>query len=757
MKLWNAVARKQTRKQPSAFALWRMCAWIIVLALAVVPFSSVSAADETALGITLDPVAVDQPLIVEGDTISIRAMASISGTSNKKDVSDTATWTSSSTNVKVNKGVLSATGAVDSATITAKYQGFIATVQVKSVYDYKELKLELVSGSSNEDAPSTKDVLLGDDIKLIATAVEDNNDESDVTEDATWSTSNAAVATVSDGELTLVSAGTATITVKHKGRTDTIALTVTSPYDSIKIGSATPISGPISMYVGDVDLPLTATATYKKTSDGTKTVTADATWTSSNSGVVKVEKGLITAVGAGTAIVTVKQYGVSDTVSFQVRTKYEAMKLTPNKPIAFTLYGDGVELQASVSKGTGASEPITDLAEWKTGDSYIAAIVKNKDGKVTVVPRSVGTTKVSVTYLGLTKEQTVTVYPSIVNVDIPKDQMDAYVEDTGSLPAVSGDTVGGDTQDISKLVQWTSSDATVVSIEDGKWKALKTGTAKLTATVVNEPGALAGVKTDTITVDVHNKVLSLDSDISAMSVVIGKEADLPPVKLIYENGDEEVVTDKVTWKASNANLLVKAPKIKGLKAANVTLTGTYLSKTVTVKVTIEEEFTSFQITPAANLQLYLNKSQTVKVTATTKSGKKVSIGTRLDWESSDPELVTINGASIKGLKEGTGKLKAAIQGKALEIAYTVSARMTKLTASDKSIKLVAVGTVDSVTLSADYDNGKSVDVTDTAVWTTSNKKVATVTGGTITFVGKGSATIKAVFEGKTVTVSVSAK
>lgn len=760
MNLWRTVAKSRSRKRHAGGAVWRLGALFLALALVLTPYSAVHAADDPVyvLGVELDSVSQPVPITVENDTpYTINAWATVSNTSNKKLVTDEATWTSSSSLIKVSKGVITATGEVASATVTAKYQGFAASITVKSSYAYKEVKLEI----GGAEAPSKKDVELDDDVALKAIAVDDSGNRTDVTDKATWSTSSTAVATVDDGKVTLVAAGTATITVKHKGRTDTIELTVTSPYKSIEIGTPKG-SDQIELFIGSETEPTKLTARPKLQNDTWGDfITDDAAWTSSNSAVVKVEKGVVTAVGAGTATVTAKRYGVSASVTFYVRTEYEAMKLYPSKPIAFTLYGEGVQLQMKVSKGTDEAEDKTAAAEWKVADSFVAAIEKTTDSggntTVRVVPKGVGSTKVTATFKGLTKELAVTVYPTIASVDITKEEMDAFVDDTGAMPAVTGVTVADETKDLSKLVQWTSSDETVVSIgDDGKWKALKVGRATLTATVENEPNKAGATKTDTIVIDVHNKLLSVDSDVTVMSVVLGKEADLPAVKATYENGDEENITDKIVWKASSPNLLVKAPKVKGLKASTVTLTGTYLGKSLAIKVTIEEEFTSFAITPA-KLQLSLNKSQSIKVVGKTKSGKLVTVSTRLDWIASDPDLVQIKGASIKGLLEGSGKLTAVIQGKTLEVPYTVTAKLTKLTGSTKSLRQVAVGTVENVTLTAAFDNGKSVDVTKEATWTTSNAKVATVSDGKITLVGKGSASIKAVYGGKTVTVSVSAK
>jgi hypothetical protein len=254
---------------------------------------------------------------------------------------------------------------------------------------------------------------------------------------------------------------------------------------------------------------------------------------------------------------------------------------------------------------------------------------------------------------------------------------------------------------------------------------------------------------------VHNKILTLIPAQDTISVVIGREVDLPTVRLIYENGEEEVITDKVTWKSSTANLLVKSTSMKGLLAANATLTGTYLNKTVKVKVTVEEEFTSFAITPA-KVSVTLNRTQTVKVVGTTKSGKKVTLSSRVDWKASNEEHVTIKGSTVRGLTEGSGTLTASVQGKPLEIPYVVTAKLTKLTASQTSFKAVA-GNQLSVSVTALYENGKSANVTSQATWTTSKPSVATVTNGQISVKAKGSATIKGTFGGKSVTIRVSVK
>lgn len=726
---------------------FRYFAAMLVMLLFAHGAAGIASAEDTVTGIQLDPVPSPIQLYVEDNTYSLTLWANIQG-STAKNVTSEATWSSSSSSIKVDKGVLSATGAVTSATITAKYKTFTATATVKADYYYASLKLE---NSGGGDAPDQLDIEMGNSLSFNASAYEDNGSKVSAANTAQWLTSNANVATVSGGNVTLVGTGTVTITAKLKGRSDSVQLNVTSPYKSLDITHKN-ADDAIELNVGDEDNYVLKSFVTLKNSSQTQEVTDLATWTSSNGSVVKVEKGVVTPVGAGSAVVTAKRYGVSDAVTFYVRTPYEALNVTISKPLNMTLYATPAEVSVTAAKGTAPAEEVTDKAEWKIADPMVAMITKD-NGKVIVTPKGPGSTKLTVSYKGLSKELTVSVFPTIQKVSIPSGKLDLFEGETGNVPAVKGTTVSGDQLDITKLVRWKSSDESVLALEDGKWTAKKVGTVTLTAEVENE--ADSGTKSEKIEVEVHKNILTLLTDSANMSVVIGKESDLPKVRLVFTDGEEKDVTADIDWKASNANLFVKGDKMKGLLPASVTLTGTYLDKKITVKVQVEEEFASFDIQPKA-LSLTLNRSQSIKVTGITKSGKKVTLGSRITWSSSSESVVQVKGSSVKGLAEGSGKLTATIQGKTLELPFSVIAKLTKLTASDSSFKM-AVGQSETVSLKALYDNGKSADVTKSAVWTSGKNAVATVTNGTIKAVAKGSASIKAVYGGKTVTIRITVK
>ncbi|MDG0814400.1 Ig-like domain-containing protein [Cohnella rhizosphaerae] len=706
----------------------------------------------TVTSVKLDELSdIEKTIYVDDGSLVLLLWAtttdSSSGGSSTTNVTNDATWVSSNSAVSVSKGVVTATGEANNVVITGKYQGYSASVTLTAKYHYSELKLRV--GNASTDAADKLDVQLGQDILLKAKGV-NGSDLDDLTDKATWTSSDASVVSVDKGKLTINAAGKTTITAKYQGRTDTIELTATSPYKSMSIADGAGVKGPYEMQVGEAAKTLAATA--KNTSGSDETVTGKATWKSSNEAVATVdETGKVTPVAAGTATITATYLGVSATATIAVRTPFEAILFTPSAAQHLALSGAPLEITAKTINGS-----VVDLdlagAQWESTNLNVIS-VSGSGAKATVTPRGKGTATIKLTYKSVVKELSVTVYPTVSKIELAKDKLEVYVDDTGDLPQVKGTALDDSAADVSKLAKWTSSDNTVVSIDDeGKWTALKSGKATLTATVSN--GAVSSF-TDTLEVTVSKKVLTLLPEQDNVSLIIGQTVSLPKVTAVYEDGDESDISADIVWKSASTSVLVKDASLKGLVAVKTTLTGTYLNKTIKVTATVEEEYVSYTIEPSA-LSLTLNKSQSVKVTGKTKSGKLINLSSRMVWTSEDETIAAVKGSSAKSLAEGATKLTAKYQGKSLSVPVTVKAKLTKLTVSDTSLEL-AIGATDSVKVTAVYENGRTLDVTAFSAWTASSTKVAKVTGGVVTAVGKGSVTVKAAYGGKTVNVRVKVK
>ena len=159
-------------------------------------------------------------------------------------------------------------------TLTIDQQG---TIHVTSV-SLDKTSLELTEGGTDT---------------LTATITPNNATNKNVT----WSTSNASIATVNNGEVTAVSAGTATITATADGKSATCTVTVTAA--TVPVTGVTMNKTSTSLYVGDTE---TLTATVAPDNATNKAVT----WTSSDSAVATVDQnGVVTAVAHGTATITV--------------------------------------------------------------------------------------------------------------------------------------------------------------------------------------------------------------------------------------------------------------------------------------------------------------------------------------------------------------------------------------------------------------------------------------------------------------------
>ncbi len=137
-------------------------------------------------------------------------------------------------------------------------------------------------------------LLVNNSETLIATVVPTDATDKNVI----WKSSDTSVATVSNGVVNAIAPGIATITVETEdgGKRDTCILTVVEPIVSV-------IN--ISLNKTSAVLILDDTETLIATVSPSNATNKNVIWTSSNPSVATVSNGVITAVGEGTATITV--------------------------------------------------------------------------------------------------------------------------------------------------------------------------------------------------------------------------------------------------------------------------------------------------------------------------------------------------------------------------------------------------------------------------------------------------------------------
>lgn len=662
------------------------------------------------------------------DQEQLKLLATVEGSTAKMDVTKDATWTSSNSKaIKVDKGLLTALSKGE-ATITAKYKGYTATVKVNAEYEFKELQLsqtgtvEYKLGTKNNN--------------LTAFAIEEDDTENDVTDLAQWTSSNTSVLTVAEGKLSLVGTGTATITAKHRGLSASVQVRVSSPYSKLEIDAPKEME----VLVGEENIELQAIATFE---NGTQeNVAKDAEWKTSNASIVTVTEGRITPLASGKATISVQYLGVAAQISVVVRTPYEVLLLSPSNDWTLFINEAPVQLQAYVMNEAVNRKDVTSEATWTSSNTHAVTV---QNGMIS--PKAVGTATIKVAYRGLSKEIKITVQPTITKIEAEKDHFDLFKGEVVSAPKIHAYTLDEKKLDFSKEIEWTSSDDKIARVENGKITAYEAGSVQLTAKIRNF--------TQTIHVRIEEKVLLLLPAQESISMITGTEHALPVVWAVRENGIEEDVTDKIQWSLSGSSAVLVDNNIKSYVKGNLRLTGTYLNQSIRIPVTIEQEIISVLVEPN-EIELGLKKSKAIKVTGFYANGSKVNLSSKIEWVSSNPSVASIKNRSVRGETEGNVVLTGSYQGHELEVKVRVIPKLKKLEAAEKKVQL-AIGQTFQASVTALYDTGDTQVVTQQVAWTSNKANVARVVDGKIEAVGKGTATIKATLDNKSVSIRVTVK
>lgn len=220
-------------------------------------------------------------------------------------------------------------------------------------------------------------------------------------QNVTWKSSSTAVATVSStGLVTAVQEGTATITVttEEGGKTATCQVTVKKkviPVTSVSLDKST--------------LTLTEEETYQLTAtiDPADATNQNVSWTSDDTAVATVSsEGLVTAVQAGTATITVTTEDGGKTATCRVTVKMKEIPVTDvflDYAEATLTEGDTLQLMATVSPSDATNQNVS----WESSDTFVATV--SDSGLITAVSEGTATITVTTEDGGLTASCLVTV------------------------------------------------------------------------------------------------------------------------------------------------------------------------------------------------------------------------------------------------------------------------------------------------------------------------------------------------------------
>jgi uncharacterized protein YjdB len=607
----------------------------------------------------------------------------------------------------------------------------------------------------------------------------------DLTNQAFWQSSNAAVATVSiavgsEGVVTGVTAGTATISATFGGMTGNGTVTVTNA--TISGITVLPNTALISFLTKQ---RFTATATFSDTT--TQPITAFATWTSSdptkavisNSGA---DKGEATGVDAGTVTIRANYLGAMGTATLTVTSSpLASISVTPaGRTIATTT------TQQYVATGTFddmTTQPITNIVTWTATNVGVVvgdvATISNNDGDrglatagstgVSIIKATLGT-KSGMTTLTVTPATLVSIAVSpATRAPLPIGLTQQYT--------VQGTYSDGSSQNLTSSASWSLqngmlSDGKVTISTGGLATAVAVGTSTITATVNGKTSsAILTVGTATlvsITIPLGNP--SLAAGITANYTATGH----------YTDGNTADVTAMATWTSSAPTVVQLTDTgtatvharglIPGVSTITASITpaggGAPITGTSTMTVT-NATLSSVAITPFGPTNMPKGTQLQLTVTGTFSDGNHADL-------TEDPttvwSLMTGNGnATVSSVMGSKGLVNATIGALAAGGAETIVATVTPVggvARSNTATVVVTAAVLRTLTLTRVGSNplplglqatysavgtytDNTVDTHLPVTWSSSNTATATIApgaldSGVVTSLAQGMTTIKAV-------------
>ncbi len=590
-----------------------------------------------------------------------------------------------------------------------------------------------------EDISLNKEAIemtVGDSETLIATVTPDDATDKTVT----WSSANAAIATVSeDGLVTAISTGTTTIIASSSNGKQAVCLVTVNP-------GIVPVES-ITLSASDLLLRVGKTAELTAIVNPADATDQEVVWTSNDESIatISVEDGkvMVTALKEGVTTITVtsvKYPSVSAECKVTVETAIIAVEdITLNKDTLDMTVGDTETLIATVTPDNATDKTVT----WSSANSSIASV--SEDGLVTAI--SAGTTTVIASSSnGKQAVCLVTVNPGIVPVEsitLSASDLLMRVGKTAELTAIVNPADATDPD-----VEWTSGDESIatISVEDGKVivTALKEGVTTITAKALNYPSVTADCK---VTVSI----------IAVESIKIN---DVVDNKLELEEGNSraltatvlpEDATDKtVTWKSSNPEVVSVTADgvVTALKGGTATI---YASSsnglTDECVITVPVPVKSITLSQSELLMREGFNSELIAIVNPENATDK-----RVIWESSDPEVAEVdqNGVVTAMLRDivsanhtGTAVITVtSVSNPDIKAQCIVTVVPPIIAVEDISLNKEAIEMTvgDSETLIATVTPDDATDKTVT--WSSANAAIATVSeDGLVTAISTGTTTI----------------
>ncbi|CAM3496507.1 MULTISPECIES: Ig-like domain-containing protein [Saccharibacillus] len=500
-----------------------------------------------------------------------------------------------------------------------------------------------------------------------------------------------------------------------------------------------------------------------------KDITATAAWTSSNPNVALVTKGLVSAAGSGSAIITATYEGAVATVEVSASHPYTKLALKPVKSGTYKL-GDPASDLKIAAKLTGGEDKdkVTDVTSLATWTSSNPAVLTVEAGQLKLVGK--GTSVVTAKYAGQTGTFTATVdlpYSSLEIRDLGKaaSDLELLVGDELKLSAVAPAAGGSTEKDLTADAAWTTSNEAVVSVDKGVLTVKTAGKATVTAQYLGVTGSL-----DVYVRSPYEALVLVPSEPTPL--FLGETLDVKAEVRDRANSSLDVSADS-KWSSSNLlTATVDNGKVSAKSIGTSTIKADYVGISKEIKLTVYPTLKSLEA-PKADTELYRGETEALpKISGVKLDGSKLDLSGDVKWTSGDNAIASIENGKIVAKSSGTATLSAAlpaapsvvtpagdvsVRKETVQFKVTVNEKVLLLMGPDEAFNLIVGETSPMPTVNAVWEDGQEKDASALVKWTVSGTNAVIKTtdkGQEIKALVKGSVSLKGTYLNKSITVPV---
>ena len=378
-------------------------------------------------------------------------------------------------------------------------------------------------------------------------------------------------------------------------------------------------------------------------------------WTSDAPAVATVDgKGLVTAVGGGTATVTATSEAVSGSAVVTVKQQVAVVRIVPDTT-TLPAIEDTVRLAAGALDANG--HEITGVAvTWSSGDTTVARV----DGSGLVTAAANGAVSIAATTGPATGHAAVTVAQVVASVAVTPPTATVVEADTLRLAALAADANGHEVDEAG--IAWASRDTLVA--------------------VVDASGLVTGVGEGAVVVEATASGVTGEAEVEVVRLVPTVVTVMPDSVVFTALGDSERLSAEVldqvgrvmkgaavAWTSRDTTVAVVDSAGVVTSAANgaVTVTAMVGQASGGARVVVAQSARSVRVTAARDT---LASGDTLRMVATAFDANGHAVKqSAFTWSTSDLQVARVDSLGLViGVGEGSATITAAV-GDAFDTAW----------------------------------------------------------------------------------------